>query len=207
MTRSYIEMGVNYGGGVSGSEGARLANLLGALATGLTDRMQDAARDSARLDGSDSTALIALLDFSPDGTVQALSQICGLTHSGGVRLVNRLAAAGYMKRSPGRNARSVTVTLTPAGRAAALALRAARHAAIAATTNGLTKLQREELARACATMINALTRHRLARRADGESPAGGALCRLCDFGACQRADGNCPAARAAQSRSGTPDSV
>ncbi len=98
------------------SEDARLANLLGAVATGLTDRIEDAARDTAGIDGNDLAALIALLDFSPSGTVQALSQVCGLTHSGGVRLVNRLAAAGYVERGPGGNARSITVTLTAAGR-------------------------------------------------------------------------------------------
>lgn len=179
-----------------------MANLLGAVATGLTDRMQDAAHDAAWLDGSDPVALVALLDFSPDGTVQALSQVCGLTHSRGVRLVNRLVGAGYAERNPGRNARSISVTLTPAGRAAANALRAARQAAIRATISDLTTREREELARTCATLIGALAEQRLARRRDGRSPAGGALCRLCDFGACQRADGNCPAARTAQSRSG-----
>src|ERR1700712_1212589 len=111
MTRSHIDADVNYGGDVSKAEDLRLANLLGALAIRLTDRMQDAARDSAQLDGIDPAALIALLDFSPAGTVQTLSQICGLTHSGGVRLVNRLAEAGYVTRGAGPNARSITVSL------------------------------------------------------------------------------------------------
>jgi MarR family transcriptional repressor of emrRAB len=204
MTRSYILVCVNYGEVVSRSDDARLANLLGALAVGLTDRMQDAANDTAGLDGSDPAALIALLDFSPDGTVRALSQICGLTHSGGVRLVNRLASAGYVERRPGRNARSVTVTLTTAGRTVALELRAARHAAIAAAMNDLSREQREELLTACEVLISALTAQRLARRTVGETPAGGALCRLCDFGACQRAAGNCPAARTSQNWSGPP---
>jgi DNA-binding MarR family transcriptional regulator len=193
MTRSHIEAGVNYGGVVGSSADARLANLLGAAAIGITDRLQDAARDAAGLDGSDPTALIALLDFSPHGTIEALSQICGLTHSGAVRLVNRLVAAGHVSRDPGSNARSVAVTLTAAGRKVALRLRAARHEALAETMAGLTRSQRAELAKACETLIGALRADRLARRATGESPAGGALCRLCDFGACQRPQGNCPA--------------
>lgn len=181
---------------------ARLANLLGALATGLTDRMQEVAWQVARLDSSSAAALIALLDFSPAGPIQTLSQICGLTHSGGVRLVNRLAVAGYVERSSGRDARSITVGLTHTGQAAALELRAARHAAIAATMADLTTSQRQNLATACDALIAALTTHRLAIRADGRMPAGGALCRLCDFAACERADGNCPAARTAQNESG-----
>lgn len=178
---------------MSSSADARLANLLGAAATGITDRMQDAARAAAGLDGSDPTALVALLDFSPHGTIEALSQICGLTHSGAVRLVNRLVAAGYVSRDPGSNARSVAITLTNAGRTVALELRAARHQAIAETMVGLTGPQRAELAGACEVLIGALRAHRLAERAAGDSPAGGALCRLCDFGACQRPQGNCPA--------------
>jgi len=178
---------------VSSSADARLANLLGAAAIGITDRMQDAARDTAGLDTSDSTALIALLDFSPHGTIEALSRICGLTHSGAVRLVNRLATAGYVTRHPGRNARSVAVGLTAAGRTLAGQLRDARARAIAQTLAGLTKQQRTELAGACEVLIGALRTHRLARRAAGELPSGGALCRLCDFGACQRPQGNCPA--------------
>jgi MarR family transcriptional repressor of emrRAB len=193
MTRSHIGTCVNYGGAVGSAADARLANLLGAAAIGITDRMQDAARDTAGLGGSDPTALVALLDFSPQGTIEALSQICGLTHSGAVRLVNRLVAAGYVTRDPGSNARSVAITLTAAGRTAALELRAARHQAIADTMAGLSRQQRAELASACEVLIGALRAHRLGRRADGESPAGGALCRLCDFGACQRPQGNCPA--------------
>jgi MarR family transcriptional repressor of emrRAB len=199
MTRSHIGAAVNYRGGVSEAEDdLRLSNLLGALAVGLTDRLQDAARDAAQLDGIDPAALIALLDFSPDGTVQALSQICGLTHSGAVRLVNRLATAGLVERSAGRTARSITISLTAAGRSAALTLRAARQHAIAATAAGLTRKQRTELASACDVLISALTSERLARRSAGEPPSGGALCRLCDFSACQRPEGNCPAERTAR---------
>jgi len=178
---------------VSSSADARLANLLGAAAIGIADRLQDSARDTAGLDGSDPTALIALLDFSPHGTIEALSQICGLTHSGAVRLVNRLVAAGYVTRDPGSNARSVAITLTGTGRTVALELRAARHQAIADTMAGLSRRQRAELAGACEVLIGALRADRLARRAAGAPPAGGALCRLCDFEACQRPQGNCPA--------------
>ena len=183
MTRSYIRRDVNYRGEVGSVQDDRLANLLGVVATGLADRMQDASRDAAGLGGSDPAALITLLDFSPSGTVQTLSQICGLTHSGGVRLVNRLAEAGYVTRGAGHNARSVTVNLTPAGRAVALELRAARHAAIAETIAELTASQRAELVQTCEVLVTALTAQRLARRSLGASPAGGALCRLCDFGA------------------------
>jgi hypothetical protein len=43
-------------------------------------------------------------------------------------------------------------------------------------------------------LITTITRQRLEQRASGVAPAGGALCRMCDFAACGRPDGACPAA-------------
>jgi DNA-binding MarR family transcriptional regulator len=178
---------------------ARLANLLGAVATGLTDRIQTATAEATQLDGSATSALVALLDFSPSGSVHTLSQIVGLTHSGGVRLVNRLVDAGLVERGPGGDARSVTVGLTSHGRTVAQQVRDARAAEIMNAMTGLTVQQRTDLTHACEMVIANVTRHRLEQRAAGEHPAGRALCRRCDFDACGRRAGNCPAARAAAS--------
>ena len=67
------------------SRDARLANLLGAVATGLADRVADSV-DTTALDSRSQMALVALLDFSPKGSVHTLSQVVGLTHSGAVRI-------------------------------------------------------------------------------------------------------------------------
>jgi hypothetical protein len=61
--------------------------------------------------------------------------------------------------------------------------------------DGLTDQQRHDLVQACEILITNVTHQRLARRAAGQTPAGGALCRMCEFDACGRAIGNCPAAR------------
>src|ERR1700681_47759 len=86
---------------VSTPADARLANLLGALSTGLYDTAQESAGAAARLDGSAPAALIALLDFLPGGTVRDLSWVVGLTHSGALRLVDRLVVAGVVGGKPG----------------------------------------------------------------------------------------------------------
>src|SRR4051812_26008055 len=151
----------------------------------------------AGLDGSAPAALVALLDFTPHGSVRALSRVVGLTHSGAVRLVDRLVRAGYVERGAGADARSLTIALTPAGRELAERVRAARERALRAATAGLTTAQRAALGEICEQLVGDLTRERLAQRASGEEPAGGALCRYCDFGACGRPQGRCPAARAA----------
>jgi DNA-binding MarR family transcriptional regulator len=185
---------------VASSAEARLANLLGAAAAGLTDAVDDVAAADPRLDARAATALVALLDFAPSGPVQRLSQVVGLTHSGAVRLVNRLAAAGYVARGPGTDSRSVTVALTGQGRRAAQRIREHREQAITAALAGLTGPHRAQLAAACELIIANLTKQRLAQRAAGTPPPSGALCRMCDFTACGRPAGRCPAAAAAAGR-------
>lgn len=181
------------------SRDARLANLLGAVATGLTDRVADAV-DTEALDGRARTALVALLDFSPRGSVHTLSRVVGLTHSGAVRLVDRLEAAGYVHRGPGTDDRSVAIGLTRLGRKMADEVRNRRQDAITEAMTGLGDRQRDDLVRACEILAANLARERMDRRAAGERPTGGALCRMCDFAACGRPAGRCPAARAVDQR-------
>jgi DNA-binding MarR family transcriptional regulator len=182
---------------VSRTSDARLANLLGALSTGLTDGMHQATSATAQLDEAAAAALIALLDFSPRGPVQTLSQVLGLTHSGTVRLVDRLVNAGYVTRMPGRDARSRLPMLTTAGLAVAKRVRIARERAIARTVRALSDTERTTLTRLSERLVTAITKQRLEQRAAGVMPAGGALCRMCDFTACGRNNGTCPAAAAA----------
>src|ERR1700722_14251203 len=101
----------------------RLTNLLAATALGLADGRQEISAEADGLDAAAATALVALVDFSPHGSLRQLSQILGLTHSGTVRLVDRLAAAGLVTREPGRDERSRAVTLTDPGRIPATARR------------------------------------------------------------------------------------
>lgn len=182
---------------MSRASDARLANLLGALSTGLTDGVRQATAAVAELDEAAATALIALLDFSPRGSVQKLSQVLGLTHSGTVRLVDRLVNAGYVARTPGGDARSRLPILTTRGVRVAQRARMAREVAIVGPVGTLSGSERATLTALCERLLSALTRHRLAQRAAGFMPHGGALCRMCDFTACGRDKGMCPAAEAA----------
>lgn len=175
----------------------RLANLLAVTALGLTDRLLELGPEVAEIDAAAATALVALVDFSPHGSLRRLSQVLGLTHSGAVRLVDRLAGAGLVRRESGQDERSRAVVLTRKGRSAALALRAERRSATAALLEGLGDGQRAQLTRACEVLVANLTRQRLGQRAAGRTPHGGALCRWCDFSDCGRRTGHCPAAKAA----------
>jgi len=196
MIRSY-NVGTSRRQRVSQASDARLANLLGALATGLTDGVHEATSTTARLDEVAAAALIALLDFSPRGSVQRLSQVIGLTHSGTVRLVDRLVNAGYVTRMPTRDARSRSPVLTAAGARVAQRVRIAREGTIARHIGKLSAIERATLTGLSERLISELTKQRLEQRRAGFLPAGGALCRMCDFAACGRDRGACPAAKAA----------
>ena len=180
----------------------RLYNLLGALSTGLTDAVHEATSASAQLDEAAAVALIALLDFSPKGSIRRLGQVLGLTHSGTVRMVDRLVNAGYVGRKAGQDARSRSPRLTASGARAARRVRIAREEAIARTLGALSESERVTLTRLCERLISAITEHRLESRAAGVPPMGGALCRMCDFGACGRDQGRCPAEKAAAAWTG-----
>jgi DNA-binding MarR family transcriptional regulator len=175
---------------------ARLTNLLGAAALGVTDAMAHATTAASGLDDATTTALVTLLDFSPTGTVQRLSVALGLTHSGAVRLVDRLVAGGYVVRRRGADDRSRTVALTAKGRSHAERVRAARAESLTGVLNALSRDDRAALAPILDRVIHTITEQRLALRAAGERPSGGALCRLCDFTACGRPRGKCPAQQA-----------
>lgn len=183
---------------MTAADDGRLANLLAAAATGLSDAVGGAVTQAAGLDTVASSALVSLLDFSPHGSVKVLSSILGVTHSGAVRLVDRLAETGLVAREPGVDGRTIAVTLTPWGRRVALRARRARGQVVDTVLAELDAGQREALAGQLEMVIAALVEQRLAMRDRGEAPAGGALCRLCDFGRCGRAAGRCPAAAAAQ---------
>ncbi|MDT5410776.1 MAG: hypothetical protein QOG14_2996 [Mycobacterium sp.] len=175
----------------------RLVNLFGALATGIVDASVTDIALSGDLDTTACAALVTMLELVPYSSAHRLSQLCGVSHSGAVRMVNRLAEAGYVERGPGPDRRTVTVTLTRRGQRVAQRIRDARHQAIATTLSSLTARQRTQLTGISEVLVASLTSSRLAQRQAGAVPSGGALCRMCDPSACGRPAGNCPAARTA----------
>ena len=51
----------------------------------------------------------------PDPSIDLLRQVLGITHSGAVRLVDRLERAGHVRRVPGSGRRTTAIRLTAAG--------------------------------------------------------------------------------------------
>jgi DNA-binding MarR family transcriptional regulator len=161
----------------------RDANLIGALGLALADRLAEAGAPDAS--GSAAEALVTLHGRYAGSTIDAVAGIVGLSHSGTVRLVDRLAAAGLVERRRGADQRSAALYLTPGGRRAARRVLTRREANLEAMLALLTDGQRRELADLAAVLLGRL----------GQAPeAERRLCRLCDLEACGRSRGACPVA-------------
>jgi DNA-binding MarR family transcriptional regulator len=169
------------------------ANLLGALSLVIADRMMDAMAEAGGRPESAAAALSALLHFLDRPTVDLLRRVLGLTSSGTVRLVDRMAESGYVQRGPGDDGRSTSVSLTPAGRAAAERVAAARAGVLGGTLDGLSPAERETLRQLISKLLAGLIRGPGAVRW---------MCRLCDTGVCRGTEGGCPVGNAVRARYG-----
>lgn len=168
---------------------AREANLLGALGIVLSDALSDAAELAGG--ASPAAALLALHGTSAGGTIDALAGRIGLSHSGAVRLVDRLERDGLVERRRGADQRSAALVLTPQGRRAARRVLSRRDANLQVLLALLTDDQRATAIELVEALLGAVGRE------DGAEPR---VCRLCDLEACGRSRGRCPVARPARRR-------
>jgi DNA-binding MarR family transcriptional regulator len=178
----------------------RVGNLLGALSLVISDATTEAIGSYAERSPSDAAALSAMLNFLPRPSVDRLRQVLGLTPSGTVRLVDRLEAAGLVRRGAGTDGRSTSVVLTAAGRRAARRVGEARAGVLEASLEVLSDPERRQL--------DALVGKVLVGRMRGPGAVRW-MCRLCDMQACGRDEGRCPVAEAAgghQAQSAPPGS-
>jgi DNA-binding MarR family transcriptional regulator len=169
-------------------EHARQANVLGATALAVADRVRSAAEDGAGEGASAAAALVSLAGYLDGQPIDSLTNPLGLTHSAAVRVVDRLVGAGLARRKPGADRRAVAVELTAEGRQAAERARAARTGALEDALAMLEPSERAELTRLHEKLLAALV--------DGRAAAG-YTCRLCDIDACGHYQGRCPVTQAA----------
>lgn len=169
-----------------------LANVLGALATVVSDEIGRRVVATGGVPSTtDAAALSALGQFLDGATVDRVHQVLGVTPSGAVRLVDRLAEADLASRGPGPDKRSRAIRLTDDGHRRSDAVVATRSAYLLALTADLSAEEvttlRDLLGRVMAAVVT---------RKDG----GAWTCRLCDLAACRRAHGECPTYNAAVAR-------
>src|SRR5919198_4550073 len=94
----------------------RQANLVGALAIAVVDRLHE-ARVANPSRGLTATAALNHLRLRPGQNIDFLARLLQISHPATVRLVDRLEAEGLVERRRDRaDARSRTLVLTAAGR-------------------------------------------------------------------------------------------
>ncbi len=163
-----------------------MANLVAAFALQAGGQIESRARQTAGRSTTDAVALVLLHGALAGASQEAVAEVLGLTASGTVRLVNRLAREGLVVREQ-RDGRTVALRLTAAGTALAAEILRARMAAVQRLLAYLDEPDHQQLADLTARMLAGLTR-------DGVSA--NQICRMCDLSVCHDRD-RCPVTEAA----------
>jgi MarR family transcriptional repressor of emrRAB len=160
----------------------KAANVLGSLALAVTDRIREATEQPGDGLAASAPAALVTLAHYPGQSVRALARTLGLTHSGAVRLADRLEADGLVRRAPAGQGRTLALRLTEAGSRAARQVLARRREAVERVAGVLDPGEAELLCRLASRLLTGLTTDRASAFR---------LCRLCDEPLCMRDDG-CP---------------
>lgn len=160
----------------------RAANLLGALALAVSDRLREAAEDGQDGLGAPEPAALVTLAHYPGQSVLSLARTLGLTHSGAVRLADRMQAAGLVRRDGSGRGRTLALGLTGRGQRAASRVLARRQAAAEQLVALLDPRDAAALEQLAGRLLAGITTDRASARR---------LCRLCDEPLCASAAG-CP---------------
>ena len=149
-------------------------NILGALSLAVMDRIEQSAREIIGR-GGETPAAVVVIGYGPGITNDKLKRILGLSHSGAVRLVDRLIADGLVERRPGRDGREVALHLTSKGAAARDELLTSRNTALSAFLSVLSPGETKRFG----DLI-----YKLLARQDTSEMDRFTICRMCDNRAC-----------------------
>ncbi|WP_244541655.1 MarR family winged helix-turn-helix transcriptional regulator [Afipia sp. GAS231] len=155
-----------------------IANLLGALSLAVMDRIEQGAREVIGRGGETPAALV-VIGYGQGMTNDKLRRILGLSHSGTVRLVDRLVSDHLVERRPGKDGREVALYLTAKGAATRNDLMDSRISAVASLLDVLSPAETKRL--------GTLIRELLAKQDTSELDRF-TICRMCDDSVCT----NCP---------------
>jgi MarR family transcriptional regulator, negative regulator of the multidrug operon emrRAB len=156
-----------------------IENMVGALALALSDSFMLATQEQAPELGPAAAAL-ALLGHEPGMPIERLRRALGLSHSGTVRLIDRLVAGGLIERhSSEQDRRAVALHLTASGEEKCAAILAVRRQRISQALKVLDPDELESLGKIAEKLLKNQV-HNLDEAY--------CVCRLCDPTVCV----NCP---------------
>jgi len=167
---------------------AQAANLLGALAIGLADRIEDAIVGSI---GASASVVAALhwIHRAPGLRSEDLRQLLGISQSGAARLVSTLLAAGLVLReSSERDRRVIKLRTSELGARWVLRATLARHQALESALQHFPRAWLPRLIRMTERLLTDLA---------GDPLTSARICRLCEWSACRNDEtAPCPVALA-----------
>ncbi len=152
----------------------RTSNLLGVVGLTVANRIEQTARDLLGHSGETPAALV-VIGYGLGPTNDELRRILGLSHSGTVRLVDRLVREGLVERRPGRDNREIALHVTRRGKSLREQILKERLAAMDSLIAPLTADEEETLAGLLHKLLSSMETTDLERRN---------LCRLCDNRVC-----------------------
>ena len=168
----------------------RTANLLGAAALAITDRMLERVAEDTGV-GTSAAAALVVLAGSPGLSGTELGRRVGSSQPAAARMIDTLLRRDLVERRPGQG-REIAVRLTERGRHAAANILGARSDGLAQVLAPLDVSERETLARLLDKLLVGLY-----------ADIGNAdlVCRLCDRRSCTT-DACCPVGQAERERTG-----
>lgn len=152
----------------------RTANLLGALALAVADRIEAGLKTHPNQNDSAAAAL-NVVGVYEGCSITTLSQLLKLSHPATVRLVAKLGEARLVEAREGTDKRASALFLTADGRARGKEILRDRCVALEEVVACLSPLQRDQLDGIASTILRALT---------VSAFDGGHICRLCDEEEC-----------------------
>lgn len=154
------------------------SNLLGVVGLAVASKIEQSARQILKHKGETAAALVVVgYDLGP--TNEDLRRTLNLSHSGTVRLVDRLVADGLVERRSGRDKREISLFATKKGKSIRERILKDRLAAIDPFVDTLSFKEQDTLNSLLHKMLSTLETTDFERRN---------LCRLCDDRVCI----NCP---------------
>lgn len=161
----------------------QLANVFGAMVLALATEMEGVIVDS-RLQSGSHCAAIAVIVQQSGLSIDQLRRVLGMSHSGTVRIVDRLVDAGLAVREAGLDGRTVKLSATRAGRREFEAISERRLGSLRAALKALDREEREQLGVISAKLLGGFASTVIEAQH---------VCRLCEHSVCVRR-GGCPVA-------------
>ena len=168
----------------------RLENLAAAWALAAADAVRAETEKAAGHAAGAPAALVTLLAY-PGASIERVRQAVGVTHSGGVRLVDRLEADGLVRRRRTADRRVAALELTPRGRRRAQRVLDERAKGVEQLLAPLSEPERASLTELLERLLMPLPK---------DHPQLERICRLCDYWTCDGTTQACPVGRGARGR-------